>query len=110
MLFNAVVVTLIAFVVSLVTRMIIDSSDVATTDHAIEFVNNAIHWKEVSVQDTDSSLRLQHSAIASTYMAAARSMCPDQELERAMGMKVKRLARELETRVMETRQNIKPKV
>ena len=107
MLVTAAAVTAGLVIVSLATRHTGDA-DATTTGAAADLVYAALQWRETAVQDTDPALRLQHSAAASAYMQAARMIARDEALEQAVGVSVARLARSMERRVVEARQNLRP--
>lgn len=106
MLTQAVSTTAALFLAAVLSKILLDSHDAG--GHASELMRQALHWRDVSVQDSDPVLRLQHAATAAALLSAARGLCGDADLERASGMDVPRLARSLETAVVNARQFLKP--
>lgn len=101
---QAVATTSTLFLVSLVTKLLLEGPD-AQGEHGRELLRQATHWRDVAGQDADPLLRLQHAAVASALLQAARTVARDADLERASGINVPRLARFLETRVRDARQS-----
>ena len=104
----AATVTLGLVAVSLATRCT-GEADATTTGAASDLVYAALQWRETALQDTDPALRLQHSAAAAAFMQAARMIARDEALEQAVGVSVSRLARSMDRRVAESRQNLRPR-
>lgn len=93
--------------VSLGTRMVNDP-EAHVAEQATELVFRALQSRDLSAQDADSVLRLQHCVAASTMLTAARMLTRDDELERSVGVDVSRLARSLDRAVREARQILRP--
>ena len=105
--YTAGVTTAGLLAVSLGTRMVSDP-DAHVAEQATELVYRALQSRDLSAQDSDPVLRLQHCVAASTMLTAARMLTRDDELERAVGVDVSRLARSLDRGVREARQILRP--
>ena len=70
---------------------------------AAELLRNCLHWRDLSTQDTDGVMRLQHAATAATFLQSARMLARDAEIERMTGIDVNRLARGLEASIGDSR-------
>lgn len=104
---QAVSTTGALFVLSIVTKLLLENRGEAS-ESAHELLRQALHWREVSAQDADDALRLQHASTAAALLQAARTVARDADLERAAGVDVPRLARSLEARVSDARQSLRP--
>lgn len=106
MLALATVTTAGLLLLAVASKVVMDD---VPTDHAPELLRQAIHWRDVSVQDTDPVVRLQHTAMASALVQASRALARDSDLERAVGIDVPRLGRSLETRMQQARAQLQAK-
>lgn len=70
---------------------------------AAELLRNCLHWRDLSVQDTDATLRLQHATTAATFLQSTRILVRDADIERMSGMDVNRLAQALEASIGDSR-------
>lgn len=107
MLAQAVSTTAILLGVSLLSKLLLETH-VPVGGHAHELLRQAVHWRDVALQDADPATRLQHLATAAALLQAARTIARDADLERASGVDVPRLARSLETQVVDVRQILQP--
>jgi hypothetical protein len=102
MLTHAVATTTTLAVVSLASKMM--SQPMSTErQKAAELLMNCLHWRDLAVQDTKVTLRLQHAATAATFLQSARLLVRDAEIERMSAMDVNRLARAIEDIISDSR-------
>ena len=76
----------------------------ASTRAAGELFRQSLHWRDVSAQDGEPTMRLQHAAMAAAFLQAARAVARDAELERAAGVSVSRTARSLDDKLYAARE------
>lgn len=106
MLAHAVSTTTVLLGVSLLTKLLLESHAPAG-GHAHELLRQAIHWRDVSVQDGAAAMALQHAAMASAFLQAARAVAArDADLERVSGVDLARLARSLDAQIAASRQSL----
>lgn len=98
---HAVYTTVILAVGSVVSKAIFDTREDVSV--ARELLRQAIHWQDVSLQDTDGILRMQHATRALALLDASRIVASDGDLERCSGIKVSRMAKDLERLLEELR-------
>lgn len=60
-------------------------------------VSQAIYWHDTSEQDTNPLFAMKHADYAIAYLNAARSMLPDNILERTCNVDIYELSNSLET-------------
>ena len=89
---------------SVVAKALLDTREDVSV--ARELLSQAVHWQDVSLQDTDAVLRIQHSTRALAMLDAARIVASDRDLERCSGIQVSRMAKELERTLGELRHQI----
>jgi hypothetical protein len=70
---------------------------------AHELMRTCLQWRDLSNQDTDMVLRLQHATLSTAFLASARLLMRDVELERASGVDINALTLKLEKTVEEAR-------
>ena len=104
---HAVSVVLVFLVLSVLNRIMMDGSLRNNVKHASDLLQRTMHWSEMATQDREAAVRLQHSAMAMAYLDAARSMSRDDELERACGVDVDRLAKTVDDMVTESRRTLR---
>ena len=85
---------------SVVAKALLDTREDVSV--ARELLSQAVHWQDVSLQDTDAVLRIQHSTRALAMLDAARIVASDRDLERC-SIQVSRMAKELERTLGETK-------
>jgi hypothetical protein len=101
-------ITCILFLVSLISKMTVESSDLTHVHIVQKLVEKAVHWRDVAASGTES-LNVYHHLVSSlTFMQAAREMMPDSKLERTTGIDISSFIRQLEQQISNVRQNIKP--
>lgn len=102
MFIHAVATTTTLAFVSLASKMMSQPMTVER-QKAAEMLRNCLHWRDLSTQDTDAVMRLQHASTAATFLQSARLLARDAEIERMSGMDVNRLARALEASIGDSR-------
>lgn len=105
LLAQAVSTTVVLLATALFSKLLLDVNE-PTASAARELLTQALHRRAMAAQATDPALRLQYAAGAATLLQAARTVLRDEELERATGRDVTRLARSLEHQVSEARQTL----
>jgi hypothetical protein len=104
---QAVSTTTVLLVVSLLSKLLYEPShEGASVSH--ELLRQAVHLRDVALQDADGTLKLQHAAAAAATLQAARTLARDADLERASGLDVSRLARSLDGHVADARRALLP--
>jgi hypothetical protein len=94
------------FTFSLVSKLLLETPGEGVSGSAHELLRQAIHWRDVAAQDADDAMRLQHASTAAALLQAARTIARDSDLELVAGVDVPRLARSLQARVTDARQNV----
>jgi|EP00966_Prymnesium_polylepis_P122667 hypothetical protein len=101
-------ITCILFLVSLISKITVESSDLTHVHIVQKLVEKAVHWRDVAESGTDS-LNVYHHLVSSlTFMQATREMMPDAKLETTTGIDISSFIRQLEQKISNVRQNIKP--
>lgn len=99
---QAVSTTTVLLVVSLLSKLLYEPAHEGGI-HSHELLRQAVHLRDVALQDADGTLKLQHAAAAAATLQAARTIVRDADLERASGLDVPRLARSLDGLVIDAR-------
>lgn len=98
-------ISAILLVVSLASKLIVETSDNALTTQGRKMIERALHWKSVASAETDDLLVYQHLTTSLAFVQAGRELMSDTDLERCTGIHVTGLASDLESRMMRQRQN-----
>lgn len=106
MLVPATAVTSAVVLAALLTKLFDADASGGAAAIAVDLVRQAAYWEEVAEQDADRSLQLQHLSMALALLQAARTLLPDNELERKVGHSVARVQHELEQRITSLRQGV----
>ena len=88
---------------SLASKLIASPQHSEMSLKAHELMRNCLHWRDLSNQDTDMVLRLQHATLSTAFLNSARVLMRDAELERASGVDINALGLKLEKTVEEAR-------
>lgn len=102
---HAVTATTVLLIASVASRLLSDSSHHG--NGAQELLRSCLEWRNHSIQDTDTAMRLQHASMAFAYLGAARASCTDVDIERTTGVDVRQLSREIEASVAEAREMLR---
>jgi len=97
-----IVVTVVVLIISLISRLLVDSSNVSTKGAYL--VDKAMYWDELAHAENDPLLRIEHCANALAFMNAAREVATDVELETAAGIDISKTLRRLERNVVAARE------
>lgn len=98
--------TCILFLISVVARMATEASDNAHAQMVRRLLQKATHWDRVARNDARMCDRLHHHVMALTFVHAAREILSDSEIEQTCGVDVVQTARELEQKIIRSRQNL----
>lgn len=99
---DAIVVTLAFFIlVILMNAMDPYLSSYSQREKKIgeNFILQSSRWHSIGKQDTDSVMKLEHSALASAYLQAAKHVLNDAQLERESGIDVHVLQKAIESSI-----------
>jgi len=102
LLLHCGIVTSILVVVSLLSRLLVDSSNASSKGAYL--LEKAMYWYDVAQADDDDTLRIEHCATAVAFMDAAREVATDNELETAAGIDLSKLSRRLERSLVVARE------
>ena len=81
MLKQCATVTCILLVVSLISKLCVESADLSHTQVLVRLVDKALHWNDVARSDTDPVSRHHHLIAALTFLQAAREIVPDSQMK-----------------------------
>tara|TARA_B100000787_G_C16047390_1_gene229668 strand:+ start:252 stop:677 length:426 start_codon:yes stop_codon:yes gene_type:complete len=97
----SIVTVVTATIISILTRLLNANINATySTSHlkrARSLVTQAIYWYDTSEQDTNPLFAMKHSDYAIAYLNAARSMLPDNILEKTCNVDIHELTNTLET-------------
>jgi hypothetical protein len=89
--------------VSICAKMLAEVCVSPTNESAIEMFQNAMYWDEVTQQDANAIVRLEHAAMAYAWFHAARAVAGDRTLERSTGACMTATLKTLERSLQEAR-------
>jgi hypothetical protein len=90
-------VTVLAVLTRLLNANVNATFSVSHLKRARSLVSQAIYWHETSEQDANPLFAMKHSDYAIAYLNAARSMLPDNILEKTCNIDIYELSNTLET-------------
>jgi len=103
MIQSIVTTTSLLIITSLSSKLFLSPQHSEMSLKAHELMRNCLQWRDLSNQDTDMVLRLQHATLSTAFLTSARLLMRDSELERASGVDITALALRLEKTVEEAR-------
>lgn len=96
----SIITTTIVTILAIATRLLNTSANSTFSNshlkRARSLVTQAIHWHQVAEQDTNPLFAMKHSDYAIAYLNAARSMLPDNILEKNCNTDIHELSNTLE--------------
>ena len=93
--------TALLVIVSLMSKILV--TEASDKKGPKDLMEQCLYWRDVSSQDTDLIMRLQHAAYSLTFLNAAQTICTENELEQQVGMDLKRLKRNIDKTIQETK-------
>lgn len=93
---DAIYVTIGLLVVTIIMNALDIQKSSHNSTHAKVFLDQAVRWYEVSLQDKQTIVAFQHIDYAMSYFSAARHLANDTALEQLTGVDIHNLYKQLD--------------